>query len=266
MPELRITSIDDPRIASYRELKDRRLAEARGRFIAEGRHIVQRLLVSGYPVESVLVARRRKDAIAAHVGADIPLYVVEDAMIHDVVGFRFHAGIVACGRRRPWPSLADLLGSRRESQPLSIVICPEIHNAENLGALVRISAAFGADALLLGPRCCDPFWRRAVRVSMGTVFHLPMRRCDDLGHDLAALQRDWGVALWAAVAHGPARALAQTCRPHRMGLLLGSESQGLEPAHVAMADQRVTIPMHLGTDSLNVAVAAGILLYHFTRA
>ena len=148
---------------------------------------------------------------------------------------------------------------------LTLVICPEITNVENIGSMVRIAAAFGADAMILGERCHDPFWRQSIRVSMGTIFSLPLYQARDLMADLRRLKLEWGVELAATVLDAGAERLGEARRPGKFGLLIGSEPQGLGEEWVAACERKITIPMHWGTDSLNVAVATGIFLYHFTR-
>ena len=120
--------------------------------------------------------------------------------------------------------------------------------------------------MILGERCHDPFWRQSVRVSMGTIFRLPLLHTDDLARDLRRLREEWGVELTATVLDPSAEPLEAAKRPEKFGLLFGGEAQGLESRWTELCHRRVTIPMHHGTDSLNVAVAAGIFLYHFTRA
>ena len=266
MPRVTIESPDDPQLAPYRALKDRELArDPGGRFIAEGEHVVRRLLASAYATDSVLLAACRADEIAPLVPASVPVYVVPDEVIHRVIGFKFHSGVIACGLRGTRRSIDDL-GLRRPGAPgLTLVICPEIANAENMGAMIRVTAAFGADALVLGERSCDPFWRQAIRVSMGTVFSLPLVQSDDLMRDMKRLQQEWGVELAATVVEKSAEPLAGARRGPKLGLVFGNEAQGLDRQIIDACDRRVTIPMKLGTDSLNVAVAAGIILYHFTR-
>jgi tRNA G18 (ribose-2'-O)-methylase SpoU len=264
MPVIPVDSLDDPRVAPYRALKDRELARSGDRFIAEGEHVVRRLIESDYPVESLLLARKRAAAVAPLAPPDVPAYVVDDALIHGVVGYKFHSGVMAVGRRKPPLSLDAFMAARAAAQRLTLVVLPDIANTENLGSLVRITAAFGADALVLGQHSCDPFWRQAVRVSMGTIFSLPLVRSDDLLADLHALRGRWGVELAAAVVGESAEPLAHARRGERLGLLFGNEAQGLGADYVAACHRRVTIPMHLGTDSLNVAVAAAVFLYHFT--
>ena len=264
MPLLRIDSLDDPRVALYRNLKDREL-ERRGRhFIAEGEHIVRRLLESDFPVESVMLAERRAAEMAAIAPDAVPVYVVSQEMMNQIVGLKFHSGVLACARRKPAQTLDEVVPKDRDR--LTLVICPDISNVENIGSLVRLSAGFGADAMILGERCHDPFWRQSVRVSMGTIFRLPLLHTDDLSRDLRRLRQEWGVELAATVLDSMAEPLERATRPAKFGLLFGGEAQGLEQRWIDQCDRRVTIPMHHGTDSLNVAVAAGIFLYHFTRA
>ena len=161
----RIDSLDDPRLRRYRNLKDRELAREGGFFIVEGEHVVGRLLASVFPVESVLLAERKVPRVTPLVPANVPVYVVDDQLIHKVVGFKFHAGVIACGTRMEPRDLDHLLPSPSAVRhAMTIVICPQVINHENLGSLIRVSAAFGADVLLLGEQSCDPFWRRSIRV------------------------------------------------------------------------------------------------------
>jgi tRNA G18 (ribose-2'-O)-methylase SpoU len=259
-----IDSLDDPRLAPYRNLKERDLAREGGRFIAEGEHVVRRLLASRLQTESLLIADRHVNEISPLVPPHIPVYLAPAAVVNQILGFKFHSGVMAVGLRGPSPTIDDVI-SRGGQDPSTLVICPEIEKTDNLGALIRIAAAFGVTAMILGERCCDPFFRQSVRVSMGTAFYLPIVRSDDLARDLRRLRDEFAVELIATVLDDDAEALDTIRRPHRLGLLLGNEAQGLRPDHLALCRRRATIPMKLGTDSLNVSVAAGIFLYHFTR-
>ena len=265
MPVVSVPTLDDPRLAPYRNLKDRELARGGDRFIAEGEHVVRRLLASDYPVESLLLTRRRAEEVAPLAPSEVPVYVADDSLVHQVVGFKFHSGVMGVGRRKPGVSVGAWMAEVRSRERLTLVVLPDIANTENLGSLVRIGAAFGADAVVLGRQCCDPFWRQSIRVSMGTVFSLPILRSDDLLRDLGDLRTRHDVELAAAVVGADAQPLAASHRRDRLALLFGNEAQGLSAEYVRACDRRVTIPMHLGTDSLNVAVAAAVFLYHFTK-
>lgn len=258
---VQIDSLDDPRIAAYRNLKDRELARQGDRFIAEAEQVVRRLLESDFPVESVLTCERRAAEIAPIVPDTVPVYVVPDALVHQVVGFNFHSGVLACGRRKAPSSLDE--GMSRLDERATIMILPETANTENLGSLMRIAAGLGVDALLLGERSCDPFYRQSIRVSMGEVFRLNLIQSGDLMSDLGRLKELWKFQLAAAVLDEGAESLENATRPDRIGLVFGNEAQGLPGAVIDACDRRITIPMKLGTDSLNVAVAAAVFLYHF---
>lgn len=258
-----IDSLDDPRLAVYRNLKDRELArDRRGLFIAEGAQVVKRLLASDFPVESVLLAQRRVEQYAPQVPPAVPVYVVPDPLMHGVLGFKFHSGVIACGRRKPALTLDGFMS--RLGERAILVVCPETNNTENLGAMMRICAGFGVDGMILGQHCCDPFYRQSIRVSMGSVFSLNLLQSDDLMRDLARLRSAYGVERIASVLDDSAEPLRTAQRSPRIAILFGNEAQGLPQQVIAECDRRITIPMKLGTDSLNVAVATGVFLYHFT--
>ena len=263
MPAIRIESLEDPRLAPYRNLKERDLAREGDRFIAEGENLVKRLLASRLTTESVLIADRHAPEMSRIVPESIPLYVAPAQVVNGILGYKFHSGVMAVGVRGPSPTVDDVM--QAAADPLTLVVCPEVEKTDNLGALIRIAAGFGATAMILGERSCDPFFRQSVRVSMGTAFYLPIVRSDDLARDLRRLRDEYDVELVATVLDDDAESLETVRRPARLGVLLGNEAQGLAPEHVGLCQRRVTIPMKLGTDSLNVAVAAGIFLYHFTR-
>ncbi len=258
----RITSLDDPRVGRFHQLRDRDLARKGEVFIAEGEHLLRRLVHSSFEVESVLLTDRRAAELEPIIPAHVPVFVAPAELVDRIIGFHFHSGVIACGRRKPPLRLADAAASWGDQ--VTLVICPEIANTENLGSLIRVSAAFGATAMLLGERSCDPFYRQAVRVSMGTIFYLPIIQSENIQSDLTLLARR-GMDLCALVLDADSQPLAKAGRGKRLGLMFGNEAQGLSPADVAACGRKITIPMQLGTDSLNVAVSAGIVLYHFTQ-
>jgi tRNA G18 (ribose-2'-O)-methylase SpoU len=257
-----IQSLSDPLLEAYRNMKDKELARDGKRFIAEGQNVVRRLLRSGLEVESVLIAERKRAAIVPVVPESVPLFTAGDDLIESIIGFEFHSGVLACGIRPKSPELAEVVPG--PDRPAVIMICQEITNTENLGALIRIAAAFGADAMVLGERCCDPFFRQCVRVSMGSIFTLPIVRSADLPGDLDSLRKRFGVEILAATLNAEAEPLKNVQRIGRVGLVFGNEAQGLDASTVGHCDREVTIPMKLGTDSLNVAVAAAVFLFHLT--
>lgn len=251
-----LATLDDPRLAPYTQVKQRQHVRAFGRFIAEGEQVVRRLLRSRFQTESVLASRSRAARIAADVPDRAPLYVLEDALLECLLGFAFHSGVMACGIDPP--------GNAAPRPPRGIALaCEDINSAVNIGALMRTGAGFGVDQVVLGPRCIDPLLRQAIRVSMGAVFQAPWRRCDDLAGELRRLRAS-GARVIATVLDDAATPLHAVDASGPLVVLLGGEAQGLPADLIAEADLRVTIPMQLGTDSLNVAVAAAVFLYHFS--
>jgi tRNA G18 (ribose-2'-O)-methylase SpoU len=257
-----IDSLDDPRLDPYRDVKDRDLAQQGGRFIAEAEQVVRRLLASDYPVESVLVFPRKAEEMERITPAGVPVYVAPNEIMNRLLGFKFHSGVLACGRRKAAVSLEQVVP---RTGPVTLVVCPETNNTENLGLIIRIAAGFGVTAILLGERCANPYYRQSIRVSMGEIFKLPIVESEDLVKDLRWLRDERGVELIATVVGGDAEALHVARGAERKALLFGGERHGLGPEIVALCDRRVMIPMQLGTDSLNVHVAAGIFLYEFVQ-
>ena len=263
MPEEFIDSLDDPRLDPYRNLKKSNLTRWSGCFIAEGRRVVNRLLASDFPVLSVLVSERRRESVARKLPAGTPIYVAPQELTEQLVGYNFHTGVLACGRRKEQPELQAVLASA--GGRVTLAACPQITDQENLGGIIRVCAAFGAHGLLLAASCPDPFSRRVLRVSMGNAFRLPIVESRDLAADLQELRSRWGVQLAATVLDPNAEVLATASRPDRLALLFGNESDGLHERWLDVCQRKITIPMAPGSDSLNVAAAAAVFLYHFTR-
>ncbi|MCU0959098.1 MAG: RNA methyltransferase [Pirellulaceae bacterium] len=259
MPQLAIQSLDDPRLGAYRDLRNKRAAGRGGRFIAEGDLLVARLLASPHRVESLLVATEESPRWS--LPDDRPVYVAPRPLLERLVGFKFHRGVLACGLRPGPRELADCLPPN--DQDCAVVICAAVQDPENLGGILRNAAAFGVDLVVVGPASADPLSRRVLRVSMGAALNLNLYQSRDLDQDLQRLRDAYAVHLAASVADPAAPALATARRPPRWGLLLGNERHGLSPAQLAASDSQWTIPMPGRIDSLNVAVASAIFLYHF---
>jgi tRNA G18 (ribose-2'-O)-methylase SpoU len=258
MPRVPIAALDDPRLDVYRHLKRRNETRAAGTCIAEGPLVVRRMLESGTAVRSVLASERRVESIAADVPEDVPLYVVPQEVGEELVGFNFHVGIMACGDRPEPVDLAAWL--EPVDRPLAIAACPDVNDPENLGAILRLAACFGLDLVVLGPGCCDPYSRRVLRTSTGHALRLPIVASDDFDRDVQRLH-DAGIETIATVLDPGAEPLRGFRPARRFAVLFGNEAHGLDPARVAACRRRATIPMAPRADSLNVAVAAGIVLY-----
>jgi tRNA G18 (ribose-2'-O)-methylase SpoU len=264
MPLIHIESLDDPRLSPYRDLPKSNPAPWTDRFIVEGKLLVERLAASHYAVESVVVDERRLSMVPAHLSSAVPVFVLPPGAVEQLIGFNFHRGILACGRRRPLSQDVTMI-QRDASQPATYVVCVDVQDPTNLGGILRNCAAFDADAVLLGGSCADPFSRRVLRVSMGTAFRLSIGSPPHLLAELVRWQDQHGIELVAAVLDPKAEPLESAVRTPQMALLIGNEGQGLPEEWRSVCRRRITLAMARGTDSLNVAAATAVFLYHFTR-
>jgi tRNA G18 (ribose-2'-O)-methylase SpoU len=272
MPLTTLSTLDHPQLAPYRQLKHSNLTRWTGQFIAEGRLVVERLLLSRFQTDSVLISDRRLSLLdELAIPAETPVFVVAEELARELTGFNFHAGVLACGLRGTPLTSRQLAIARSPETAASggselLIACPRMTDPDNLGGLIRLARAFGAAGVLLGDACCDPFSRRTLRVSMGNAFELPIVESTDLSGDLQYLKAEAGYQLSATVLDATATPLHKARALRREILLLGNEAHGLDPEWVELADRRLTIPMQGGTDSLNVTVAAGICLHWLRQA
>jgi len=260
-----VSDLDDPRVADYVALNDparrRRVERDGGFFVVEGPVALERLLDDGtWTVRSLLVLPRVAERLAPRLdGLDAPVLVADPVVLEGIVGFDLHRGALASVDRRPAAPLDDLV-----RPGALIVVCEALNDHENLGALYRNAAAFGASGIALDPTSADPFYRRSVRVSMGHVLDVPTAQVSALPAGLDDL-RTRGVEVLALTPRTdavPLQDLSHTGRPR--ALLVGAEGPGLTDATVAAADVAVRIPLAPGVDSLNVATATAIALHHLT--
>lgn len=255
---------DDPRIAPFRDIRERTLVRRQGRFIIEG-EVVLRLALrrSRFAIESLLLEQRRVEGLAedcARLPEDTPIHVASQEVMDRIAGFPIHRGILALGRRGPEPGLDAVLAAL-PARALVVVLIG-LTNHDNVGGIFRNAAAFGADLVVLDRSCCDPLYRKAIRVSVGAALTVPFVRAGAASELLASLA-DAGFEARALSPSG-ARELGAEVRPQRLALVLGTEGPGL-PAGLLDALPSVRIPMHGDFDSVNVAVASGIALYAYTR-
>ncbi len=268
-----IDSEDDERLADYRNVPDPQLVKERGIFIAEGRLVVRRLLEeSALAARSVMVTEAALAGIAEALARrpELPVYLVPQAVMNLVTGFNIHRGCLAIGERRapiPWTRL--VAGAR------TVLVLERIGNADNVGGIFRNAIAFGVDAVLLGPACADPLYRKAIRTSMGATLLVPFARVDPWPDALRQL-RELGfstIALTPASDAISLRDLVTTLAGRRAAggvggpaaIVVGHEGEGLTTEAMEACDHRARIPMS-GFDSLNVASAAAIALYELKRA
>lgn len=262
MPLIPVSDLQDARLEPFRHLKRTNQTRWQEIFIAEGEKLVERMLDSHTEIVSILAADTYVERIVSRVPCEIPIYVIPAGDVDELIGFEFHRGVLACGRRPENPPLHSLWANRVD--PITLVLCPEIRDPENLGSMLRISAAFGVHGVILGADCTDPFSRRVLRVSMGTLFRLPLVRTTDWGETLGAL-RSAGFEVAATILDPAAESLAQATRTDRLAVAFGSEGFGLPADFVSQCDRKLTIQMADGVDSLNVAVATGIFLHQLTQ-
>jgi len=260
--QVTVCDASDPRLADYVRLTDvhlrRSLEAAHGLFIAEGTKVIRRAMAAGYPVRSFLAAADKLATVAdLAADSDAPLYVLPAAAVEQLTGYRVHRGALAAMQRLPLPTVTTVLAGARR-----IVILEDIVDHANVGAVFRCVAALGFDCVVLAPRCADPLYRRAVKVSMGAVLAVPYARMADWRGGLAEV-RAAGFRL-LALTPDPAAISISTVRPGRadkVALLIGGEGDGLSGRWLAAADERVRIPMSRGVDSLNAASATAIACY-----
>ncbi|MDX6216360.1 MAG: hypothetical protein QOG99_1944 [Frankiales bacterium] len=241
----------DPRLADYIGLTDvaRRLKHEpeRGFFIAEGAQVVQRAAAAGYPLRTILLATNRQLPEGL---PDAPVLQASHPVLEAATGFHVHRGVLASFGRIPLRDANELLATAER-----ILVLEDVNNHTNLGAVFRSAAGLGMDAVLLSPRCCDPLYRRAIRVSMGEVFALPYAYLEPFPGGVQQV-RDAGFRVLAMTPDGTD--LGDVEIKGRTALLLGAEGPGLTEAAMSASDLRVGIPMSRGVDSLNIAAAAAV--------
>jgi tRNA G18 (ribose-2'-O)-methylase SpoU len=256
---------NDPRVAAYRDIKERDLVGRQGLFIAEGETVL-RAFVRDAPqrVQSLLIDGKRADKldeVFAGLPEGVPVYVVGQAVLGAIAGFHLHRGVLAVGAK-PAPLSADALLAKTGERAVVLVLMG-IANHDNLGGIFRNAAAFGVDGVILDGDCCDPFYRKAIRVSIGATLSVPTAWLAP-GQDVVALleRHDFqGLALSPAAGE----TLARLDPPARAAVLLGAEGPGLSQAVMSRV-RTVGIPMSNGFDSLNVATTSGIVLHHLRFA
>jgi tRNA G18 (ribose-2'-O)-methylase SpoU len=259
-PFVPLSDPEDERVADYRHLTDagwrRRMEGERGLFVAEGVMVIREVVRRGHRVRSVLLARNRHPALAAELEPlEAPVYLAEPAVMDAVAGFHVHRGALAAVERPPLADPGDLVASAR-----MVAILEDVNDHENLGAVFRNAAGLGVDAVLLSPGCCDPLYRRSVRVSMGHVLSVPWARLEPWPEALDGLRRA-GFSLLALTPDPAAEPLPRVPPGPRLAVLLGSEGPGLSTAALAAADRHLRIPLRAGIDSLNLASAAAIAFH-----
>lgn len=260
---IELTDPDDPRVEVYTSLSDaalrRRTDERYGIFLAESSLVVRRALAADMHPVSFFLAHRYLDSMADVFAAhpEVPVYTGTDAMLQSITGFHLHRGALAAMHRPEPVSVHDITGTARR-----LAVLDGITDHTNLGAIFRSAAGMGIDGILLSSQSADPLYRRAIRVSMGTVFSLPWARVDetavalqDLGHD------GWTIAALELTPAAVDLDDPTVQRPKRLALVLGAEGPGVTDKALAECDQHLKIPMHSDVESLNVSTAAAVAFW-----
>ena len=254
--------LSDPRLDPFRDLKQPGRARS-DTFVAEGEKLVLRLLASGLVVETIACT----PALHARLESVIPLpttvLLLESHQISQLIGFQFHRGILALGRVPPAISLDTLLSPIPPGESLFAIGCPELRDPTNLGTIARTALALGARFLMVGTDGVDPWSRRVLRTSMGAIFQLPVVEVADWSQAFAQLHAA-GFETIATVLDADAESLRECRFGPRRAIFLGTEDPGLSAEIARECRRKVTLPMASGVDSLNVAVAAGIVMYQAT--
>lgn len=261
MPVIGISSLDDPRLSDYSHQTDVALKKAQGTehglYLAESALVLQRALRAGHTPRSVLALGSTVDEAVALVDPEVPIFSGAPELLEQLTGYLLHRGLVASMNRPPLLPPETLLADARR-----VVILENVADPTNVGAIFRSVAGIGADAVLVTPRCSDPYYRRAIRVSMGTVLQVPWTRLGDWGSARQLLTASgFHVAALALEPGAVSMREFAASAPDRVALLLGEEGYGLTPEALAVADSIVQIPMAHGIDSLNVAATAAVAMY-----
>ena len=263
MQPIRIDDPADPRVAAYLSIRERDLAGRHGRFIAEGKVVLNVLFSSSrFTPESALVLENRLPGIAETLElapSGMPVYAASQRVMDAIAGFHIHRGVLAIGLKQS-PQPPQALAAALPARALVLVLVG-LANHDNVGAIFRNAAAFGVDAVFLDSACCDPLYRKAIRVSVGAALKVPFA----VGENAAELADMLGGIGFEQVALSPAGLadIRELARPERLALFLGTEGEGL-PQTLLGRLKTARIAMSKGFDSLNVAAASAIALHHFS--
>jgi tRNA G18 (ribose-2'-O)-methylase SpoU len=260
MPVIEISDLSDPRLTDFAHATDVLLKNGRGGhgvYIAESALVLERALLAGHRPRSVLALGGTVAEAVALVGDDVPVFSGPGELLAELTGYILHRGLIASMHRPALVPPEDLVADARR-----IVILENVVDPTNVGAIFRSVAAIGADAVLVTPRCSDPFYRRAIRVSMGSVLQVPWTRVGDWASTRQLLTASgFHIAALALTEDAVSLRKFAADAPERVALVLGTEGEGLTAEAIASADTIVQIPMRHGIDSLNVAAAAAVAMF-----
>lgn len=271
MPQVtHVSSLADPRLDVFRDVRDKDLRGRPKLFMAESEMVLRRLLRTPERLHSLLLSQQRYEQLQQALAAlpqSVPVFIADVELMTRIAGFHIHRGVLTAGMR-PQASEVTLdaaLGHLRDRPQLTLLGAEGLTNVDNMGGLFRNAAAFEADGIVLDPTCCDPLYRKAIRVSMGHVLAIPWAVSESWSEDLIRLKHDWGCFIVAAEPGPAADPLWKLPRPARMLILFGSEGAGLSEQTLSLCDALCEIPMALSCESINVATASAVFLYERQR-
>jgi tRNA G18 (ribose-2'-O)-methylase SpoU len=258
---INVTDIDDERIAIYRSLKGRQLARE-GAFIAEGPKVVKALVKSGIKIISCLTTeyfyKKFRPALLKLAKNKVPVYLMPREGVEKVIGFSFHQGLMVACRIPPKPSPERVLKGLKK--PHLLIALNGVNDPENVGLIARNMAAFGASAMIVDRKTYDPYYRRAVRVSMGAIFGFSVIYAEELSPLFKWLKGTFGTRIIATHLGPGSKEIDDVDLTRNVCVVFGNEDKGVDKAALAASDIAVRIPMTRGVDSLNVACASSIIL------
>ena len=266
---IEITDFAAPELDVYARLTEVQLLNrqnlSEGRFIAESPKVISRALDAGYEPVSFLAEARLVRGEAAEVIArcgDIPVYTAELDVLANMIGYKLTRGMLCAMRRPPLPTVEEVCAGAKR-----IAVLEDVMNPTNVGAIFRSAAALGIDAVLLTPACSDPLYRRAIRVSMGTVFQVPWTyigsELTEWPHPGMDRLKDMGFATAAMALSDDSVSIREPSlmAEEKLAIILGTEGDGLSDGTICACDYTVRIPMSHGVDSLNVAAASAVAFW-----
>jgi tRNA G18 (ribose-2'-O)-methylase SpoU len=265
---IEITSLEDHLVDPFRNVRD---ADLRGRdqlCMVESEMVVRRLLETNWDVHSVLLSPHKCDRLAPLLrDRDVPILVADIALMSKITGFNIHRGVLAAVRRPPSEShsVERFIKKCKGKSRLSLLMAEGITNIDNMGSLFRNAAAFGVDAIILDECCCDPLYRKSIRVSMGHALSIPFVITRDWNADLKILKQALNIKLIGCELSDEAVPMWEVEQGSRFGLVMGGEKHGLSQSTIDNCDVIAQIPMSAEVPSINVGVASAVALYEFLR-
>lgn len=263
---IEITDFNAPELDVYARLTENQLLNKefpeKGLFIAESPKVIERALDAGYEPVSCLMEKRHIDGEGKHILArikDIPVYCAEFDILTQLTGFKLTRGMLCAMKRKPLQSVSEICKDKRR-----LVILDKVMNPTNVGAIIRSAAALGMDAVLLTPGCSNPLYRRAARVSMGTVFQIDWAfLADDSFDEIRAM--GFKTVAMALKDNSLSISDSRLAKEEKLAIIMGTEGDGLADKTIDNCDYTVKIPMFHGVDSLNVAAASAVAFYELCK-